>query len=505
MIFECIKNPDLFIEGFVINEKDLYVNFDKFESGKSNVLLITGLSGSGKSTLAESLAKKYKCENFELDCLDFYLGGYMDKNKAKKYEPALYDFIEKKHLEQDKDLSSIELYKEYIRFIISWCKKNIKSDDVFMYLGDMSYRWINDEDREEVKKIFKSLPGIKILIIGNHDEFSDGGDYQDYGFRYAMKELKWQNYIFTHKPINVEDMPGIKNIHGHMHKWTEYNTTDGKNNVNVYPSFYNNQPVTLDYLLNNFDKLTKDNKRSNWNGMGESTIDLGDITNENYNLITEARDMINKLLNNKSNNLNEWSMAACNPVIGIAKPYILKAHNDSDSLIKSTVYALSTDIIADKYLVVDENCKLSIVSSSFFDNYIIEKVYEFTGNPLRVAYIAEAYYNNKQVQPNYIYETLSGKNMLSDDQIDFDESFSEVLIDSNNIDSIIATIKEQWNQINNKDFSLPVVEAGIKFDDNISILEDANGYYARNNLTKKRTASVADIDSLTKDYIKSIY
>ena len=96
MIFECIKNPDLFIEGFVINEKDLYVNFDKFESGKSNVLLITGLSGSGKSTLAESLAKKYKCDNFELDCLDFYLGGYMDKNKAKKYEPALYDFIEKK-------------------------------------------------------------------------------------------------------------------------------------------------------------------------------------------------------------------------------------------------------------------------------------------------------------------------------------------------------------------------------------------------------------------------
>lgn len=137
MIFECIKNPDLFIEGFVINEKDLYVNFDKFESGKSNVLLITGLSGSGKSTLAESLAKKYKCDNFELDCLDFYLGGYMDKNKAKKYEPALYDFIEKKHLEQDKDLSSIELYKEYIKFIISWCKK--RKDSKFIIEGLQIY------------------------------------------------------------------------------------------------------------------------------------------------------------------------------------------------------------------------------------------------------------------------------------------------------------------------------------------------------------------------------
>ena len=123
MIFECIKNPDLFIEGFVINEKDLYVNFDKFESGKSNVLLITGLSGSGKSTLAESLAKKYKCDNFELDCLDF---------------------IEKKHLEQDKDLSSIELYKEYIRFIISWCKK--RKDNKFIIEGLQIYEVYEDGD-----------------------------------------------------------------------------------------------------------------------------------------------------------------------------------------------------------------------------------------------------------------------------------------------------------------------------------------------------------------------
>ena len=321
-----------------------------------------------------------------------------------------------------------------------------------------------------------------------------------------MPELKWQNYIFTHKPIAMEDKPGYKNIHGHMHKWREYNTTDGKANVNVYPSYFNNKPVTLDYVINNFDKLTKGNKRSNWNGMGESTNYgvLQNITVEDYNLIMEARDMIDKLLNKKSN-VNEWSMAACNPVVGITKPYILKAYNDSDSLIKSTVYALSPDIISDKYLVVNENCKLSIVDSSFFDNYIIEKVYEFTGNPLRIAYIAESYYNNEQVRPNYIYETLSGKDMLSDDQIDFDESFSEVVLDSNNIDSTVATIKEQWNQINNKDFSLPVLEAGIKFNDNISILEDVDGYYARNNLTKKRTASVADIDSLTKDYIKSIY
>lgn len=138
MIFECIKNPDLFIEGFVINEKDLYVNFDKFESGKSNVLLITGLSGSGKSTLAESLARKYKCSNFELDCLDLYLHKNLSKEDAKKYEPALYDFIEKKHLEQTTSgLAPDKLYKEYIKFIISWCKK--RKDSKFIIEGLQIY------------------------------------------------------------------------------------------------------------------------------------------------------------------------------------------------------------------------------------------------------------------------------------------------------------------------------------------------------------------------------
>lgn len=526
MIFDYIyeeKRSELSNSEFGIPE-DRKFPLDNEDHVRSAIKLFGHAEESKKKSLAKKIASKAKQYNINIpettqvykylkeDNIDDDLEIPDIRDAVDRRTPQqLLDDIDPKHVYLTSDWHIFKNhYKKEANYvntqeIISWCKKNIKSDDIFMYLGDMSYRWVNDEDRKEVKKIFKSLPGIKILIIGNHDEFSDGGDYQDYGFRYAMQELKWQNYIFTHKPINVEDMPEIKNIHGHMHKWTEYNTTDGKNNVNVYPSFYNNKPVTLDYLLNNFDKLTKNNKRSNWNGMGEATIDLGDITNEDYNLIMEARDMIDKLLNNKSNNLNEWSMAACNPVVGITKPYVLKAYNDSDSLIKSTVYALSPDIIVDKYLVVDENCKLSIVNSSFFDNYIIEKVYEFTGNPLRIAYIAEAYYNNEQVQPNYIYETLSGKDMLSDDQIDFDESFSEVLIDSNNIDSTIATIKEQWDQINNKDFSLPVLEAGIKFDDNISILEDIDGYYARNNLTKKRTKSVIDIDNLTKDYIKSIY
>lgn len=379
--------------------------------------------------------------------------------------------------------------------IISWCKKNIKDDDIFMYLGDMSYRWVNDEDKAKVKEIFKSLPGIKILVIGNHDEFSDGGNYEEYGFKYAVKEIHYKNIIFTHKPIDMHDKPDMLNIHGHMHKWAEYNTTDGSANVNVYPAYYNNKPITLDRIINHKDYYMRNNKRSDWSGMGEST-----------NLIEECIDMIENQLN-KENNVNEWAMASFNPVIGIQKPYVLKAVDDTGSCINSKLYALSPDVISDKYLVVDESSKLSIVDKSYFDNYNLE-VYEYTGNELNVGKIKEAYDNGDIVSPNYIYETLSGKDLLSIDQIDFNENFSKVDLDSINAEteSIIHTIQADWDKINGALFYVPNInnEVSLRFNDALDVLEDLNGFYLENRLTHKRTKSVPDIENITEAMYNSV-
>ena len=379
--------------------------------------------------------------------------------------------------------------------IISWCKQNIKDNDVFLYLGDMSYRWVNDEDKAKVKEIFKSLPGIKILVIGNHDEFSDGGNYEEYGFKYAVKEIHYKNIIFTHKPIDMHDKPDMLNIHGHMHKWAEYNTTDGSANVNVYPAYYNNKPITLDRIINHKDYYMRNNKRSDWSGMGEST-----------NLIEECIDMIENQLN-KENNVNEWAMASFNPVIGIQKPYVLKAVDDTGSCINSKLYALSPDVISDKYLVVDESSKLSIVDKSYFDNYNLE-VYEYTGNELNVGKIKEAYDNGDIVSPNYIYETLSGKELLSIDQIDFDENFSKVDLDAINAEteSAIHTIQANWDKINGALFYVPNInnEVSLRFNDALDVLEDLNGFYLENRLTHKRTKSVPDIENITEAMYNSV-
>jgi adenylate kinase family enzyme len=56
-------------EALIFNEENIVYNFDKFESGEINKLLITGYTGSGKSTLAEKLGKKYKVKVVSLDAL----------------------------------------------------------------------------------------------------------------------------------------------------------------------------------------------------------------------------------------------------------------------------------------------------------------------------------------------------------------------------------------------------------------------------------------------------
>ena len=157
--------------------------------------------------------------------------------------------------------------------IIAWCRQNIKDNDVFFYLGDISFRWANEEDQKESMKIMASLPGIKILILGNHDKMLGQDYFANCGFKYVFEEYTWKDYIFTHRPINMDSYPeNMLNIHGHIHNIVKYNTTDGKRNVNVYPMYYDNKPVTLNYITSHIEELTKDHEW-NWNvGYSESAL-----------------------------------------------------------------------------------------------------------------------------------------------------------------------------------------------------------------------------------------
>lgn len=159
------------------------------------------------------------------------------------------------------------------REILTWCRKNLGKDDIFVYLGDISFRYANKEDQEQSQKFMASIPaGRKILVLGNHDRMLGDEYFNKCGFDYVVEEFTWNKYLFTHRPVNMDIHPSDWwNIHGHCHNIRKYNTTDGLKNVNVYPKFYNNKPVTLDYIIKHKEDLVKNNE---WNfnaGYGETT------------------------------------------------------------------------------------------------------------------------------------------------------------------------------------------------------------------------------------------
>lgn len=186
-------------ENMVFNKNDIKVNVDKFESGASNILLVTGLSGSGKSTLAAQLAKKYKANNFELDCLAFYLHGIMTKEQAEEGgEFGLVDFIKSKRLKVDKSISSkdeIKLYKEYIRYLINYCKRN--KQDKFIIEGLQIYEVFEEGDDFITCRpiIIKGTSGLVSSIRAA--KRNDGTFIKEIGplLKWALKDSKYINSL----------------------------------------------------------------------------------------------------------------------------------------------------------------------------------------------------------------------------------------------------------------------------------------------------------------------
>lgn len=154
-------------ENLVFNKNDLEINLHKFESGESNVLLVTGFSGSGKSTLAKDLASKYGCTVFELDCLYFYCSGLITKEELFEEEPGLTAFINNTNLEPNADLNNKEisdLYRSYIKFLIDWCRT--QKDKKFIIEGLQIYDTYREGDRyiTSCPMIIKGTSGLVSAI-----------------------------------------------------------------------------------------------------------------------------------------------------------------------------------------------------------------------------------------------------------------------------------------------------------------------------------------------------
>lgn len=141
-------------EGYFISKKDIEINLDKWISGESNILLITGLSRSGKSTLAEEMTERYKnVHNIELDRIEntwkwidaaqYYFNKSF--NPIKEFDPILTKFFETSPVGKfaysqgmamqniSDDEEELHTYmNEAIQWILNYCKTMNSTEKVIL-------------------------------------------------------------------------------------------------------------------------------------------------------------------------------------------------------------------------------------------------------------------------------------------------------------------------------------------------------------------------------------
>lgn len=106
---------------------------------------------------------------------------------------------------------NIEDHNEYIIKQYNSC---VGKDDLVYILGDVGFT-----PRQELSKLIKRLNGRKILIVGNHDQLSDG-EYLQMGFIQVLRHPFYYNdhIILSHYPVKeAYNNKWVYNIHGHLH------------------------------------------------------------------------------------------------------------------------------------------------------------------------------------------------------------------------------------------------------------------------------------------------
>lgn len=115
----------------------------------------------------------------------------------------------------------------------------VTQQDTIIHLGDFILG-----NKERCKDIIKQLNGKKILIKGNHDNWSDDF-YREAGFSYVSKFPIVYNsfFLLSHAPLQLSETTPYFNYYGHVHNDEKYHDTATSKCVSVERINY--QPLLI--------------------------------------------------------------------------------------------------------------------------------------------------------------------------------------------------------------------------------------------------------------------
>lgn len=130
--------------------------------------------------------------------------------------------------------------EEMNRHMLEEYAKVVSQDDIVVFGGDVSFG--NDE---LAKKSILSLPGFKILVLGNHD-INKNGVFREHGCDLVIMSMSLKisedvSALVTHVPMARSLIPkGVINLHGHTH-----NSGAGMGKVNMSVEMTDYRPIDI--------------------------------------------------------------------------------------------------------------------------------------------------------------------------------------------------------------------------------------------------------------------
>ena len=235
------------------------------------------------------------------------------------------------------------------------------------------------------------------------------------------------------------------------------------------------------------------------------------------NLAPPHRVAIERFLNGQefADNVNDDSInettgpAASGPVVGMEKNLVFVSQygpkNSKAKVVEG--YAISNDMMTKNIIVTDnESGNLKKVPYSYLEGREITvfEVKDKTGGLKKI--LSEV---GKPHTKNFIYEALTGKDLLSDDQLFYEKDFSQLDIISmgSEIISEIQTMFSEFKQTPELELMNEklIQEADKLLDgiDDVIVLENQHGFFAKNTKTGKRTGYFKHIKDIKVNSIKT--
>ena len=162
-----INESGLINEGYIFSKDNLFINFDKFKDGKTNICFVTGLSGSGKSTEAEKIAKEYNAEWIELDIFE-HCKSFSD-SELKQAGQVFYDYLSN-HKDIWNKLKNNELHgndlnneiTKFVKYCIRWCLKH--KENKWIIEGVQIFSFVDPKEIKSYPIVFIRASMLKSIL-----------------------------------------------------------------------------------------------------------------------------------------------------------------------------------------------------------------------------------------------------------------------------------------------------------------------------------------------------